>query len=281
MKGLFDNHNHSNFSFDGKRTTIEASARSAYLKGLGGLCFTDHCDFYIPPMKAELTDAVPEHFDIPAQQAEIDRINGMISQMSGADSFKILKGIEIGMHEECRERIRQTMEENEFDQVIASVHYLDQTDPYYGGYYEGKDWKQAYGLYLETIYREMTWLGDFDIMGHYDYIARYAPYPQASILYRDFSDIFDEMFRYLIQEGKALEINTKSYQEYKGRTPQLDSDILNRYKEMGGEIISFGSDSHDRERVGNNFTHYAGLMHRHGFRWTAHYEKRRLVQIPL
>ena len=281
MKGLFDNHNHSNFSFDGKRTTIEASARSAYLKGLGGLCFTDHCDFYIPPMKAELTDAVPEHFDIPAQQAEIDHINGMISQMSGADSFKILKGIEIGMHEECRERIRQTMEENEFDQVIASVHYLDQTDPYYGGYYEGKDWKQAYGLYLETIYREMTWLGDFDIMGHYDYIARYAPYPQASILYRDFSDIFDEMFRYLIQEGKALEINTKSYQEYKGRTPQLDSDILNRYKEMGGEIISFGSDSHDRERVGNNFTHYAGLMHRHGFRWTAHYEKRRLVQIPL
>ena len=281
MKGLFDNHNHSNFSFDGKRTTVEASARSAYFKGLGGLCFTDHCDFYVPPMKAEFTDKAPEYFDIPAQQAEIDRISEMIYQAGEADNFKILKGIEIGMHEECRDRIRKTMEENEFDQVIASVHYLDQTDPYYGGYYEGKDWKQAYGRYLETIYREMTWLGDFDIMGHYDYIARYAPYPQASILYKDFSDIFDEMFRYLIQEGKALEINTKSYQNYKGRTPQLDPDILNRYKEMGGEIISFGSDSHDRERVGNNFAYYAELLHKHGFRWSAHYEKRHLVQIPL
>ena len=194
MKGLFDNHNHSNFSFDGKRTTVEASARSAYFKGLGGLCFTDHCDFYVPPMKAEFTDKAPEYFDIPAQQAEIDKVSDMINQVCKAGNFKILKGIEIGMHEDCRDRIRRTMEENEFDQVIASVHYLDQTDPYYGGYYEGKNWKQAYGQYLETIYREMTWLGDFDIMGHYDYIARYAPYPQASILYRDFSDIFDEMF---------------------------------------------------------------------------------------
>ena len=46
-------------------------------------------------------------------------------------------------------------------------------------------------------------MGDFDVMGHYDYVARYAPYPQASILYKDFSDILDEMLTYLAQEGKA------------------------------------------------------------------------------
>lgn len=273
MTGLFDNHNHSQFSFDGKKTTIEASASSAKAKGLGGICFSDHCDFYVPPMKASFENLVPEYFDVPEQQAEIDRVSGLICDKD----FKILKGIEIGMYEECRDQIRKTLTDNKFDQIIASVHYIDKTDPYYGGFYDGKDWKQAYGRYLETIYREMTWLKDFDIMAHYDYIARYAPYPQASIMYRDFSDIFDEMFRYLIQEGKALEINTKSYQDYKGRTPQLDTELLRRYLEMGGEFISLGSDSHDPGRPGDKLGHYADLLKALGFRWTAHYESRKLV----
>ena len=277
MTGLFDNHNHSQFSFDGKKTTIEKSALSAKNKGLGGICFSDHCDFYVPPMKAAFENLVPEYFDVPQQQAEIDRVSGLICDRN----FKILKGIEIGMYEECREQIRKVLNDNKFDQIIASVHYIDRTDPYYGGFYDGKDWKQAYGRYLETIYREMTWLKDFDIMAHYDYIARYAPYPQASILYRDFSDIFDEMFTYLTQEGKALEINTKSYQDYKGRTPQLDLDLLRRYKEMGGEFISLGSDSHDPERPGDKFGHYAELLKSLGFRWTAHYENRKPVCIAL
>ena len=127
----------------------------------------------------------------------------------------------------------------------------------------------------------MTWLGDFDVMGHYDYVARYAPYPQASILNKDFSDILDAMLTYLSQEGKALEINTKSYQNHNGRTPVLDKNILLRYKELGGEIISLGSDSHDPSRPACRFTEYASLVKSLGFRYLAHFEKRQLVQIPL
>ena len=273
---LFDNHNHSQFSFDGVRTSIEASARAAVSAGLKGICFSDHCDHYVPPMKADFEDLKPEYFDVDEQQAEITRVQGLLG-----DSIKILKGIEIGMYEDCHDEIRNVLRNNPFDQVLASVHYIEQTDPYYGGYYDDKDWKQAYGKYLETIYREMTWLEDFDIMGHYDYIVRYAPYPVTSIRYRDFGDIFDEMFRYLIQEGKALEINTKSYEGHRGRIVDLDLDVLHRYREMGGEIISLGSDSHEASRVGAGFAHHAALLKSLGFRWTAHYEQRKLVQLPL
>ncbi|MBR1960234.1 MAG: histidinol-phosphatase HisJ family protein [Bacteroidales bacterium] len=273
---LFDNHNHSQFSFDGQRTSVEASARAALSAGLGGICFSDHCDHYVPPMKASFEDLKPEYFDVAEQQEEIGRVQDLLGE-----GVKILKGIEIGMYEECHEQIRNVLSSNSFDQVLASVHYIQQTDPYYGGYYEGKDWKQAYGGYLETIYREMTRLGDFDIMGHYDYIVRYAPYPVTSIRYRDFSDIFDEMFRYLINEGKALEINTKSYEGHRGRIVELDHNVLLRYREMGGEIISLGSDSHEPSRVGAGFTFHAELLKSLGFRWTAHYEQRRLVQLSL
>ena len=273
---LFDNHNHSQFSFDGKRTSVEASARAAAEAGLGGICFTDHCDHYVPPMKASFENVVPEYFNVEEQQAEISRVQSLIG-----DRTRLLKGIEIGMYEECHEQIRTVLDENSFDQIIASVHYIEKTDPYYGGYYDGKDWKQAYGTYLETIYREMKWLEDFDIMGHYDYIVRYASYPVTSIRYRDFSDIFDEMFRYLIQEGKALEINTKSYEGHRGRMVELDNDVLLRYREMGGEIVSLGSDSHEPSRVGAGFTRHAAFLKSLGFRWTAHYESRKLIQLPL
>ena len=279
---LFDNHNHSEFSFDGKRTSVEKSTLAAADAGLGGVAFTDHCDLFVPAMKAEYEQLVPETFDVNAQQAEIDRVQALIDgRIGGERKFRILKGIEIGMHEDCHGEIRRTLGENNFDQVIASVHYLDGIDPFYGGYYEGKDWKEAYGHYLETIWKEMTWLKDFDIMGHFDYVVRYAPYSRTSLLYRDFSDILDEMFRYLIQEGKALEINTKSYQEYNGRLVTIDTEVLKRYRELGGEIVSFGSDSHDAHRIGHAIMEHALLLKSLGFRWSAHYESRRLVQLPL
>jgi histidinol-phosphatase (PHP family) len=89
------------------------------------------------------------------------------------------------------------------------------------------------------------------------------------------------MFRYLIHEGKALEINTKSYEGHRGRIVGLDNDVLIRYREMGGEIVSLGSDSHEASRVGAGFARHAALLKSLGYRWTAHYEKRRLVQLPL
>lgn len=278
---LFDNHNHSQFSFDGKRTTVEKSAEAAFDKGLSGICFTDHYDFFVPEAKAEHENKVPEIFDIDAQQAEIDRVNCIFMKSATGKQFRIFKGIEIGMQYSCREKIRELLKQNQFDQVIASVHYIDKSDPFYGGYYEGKDWKTAYGQYLETIYKEMTWLVDFDIMGHFDYVTRYAPYPQTSIMYRDFSDMFDQMLKYLAEEGKALEINTKTYQEHKGRTPMLDKNILIRFRELGGEAISLGSDSHDPFRTGENFPLFAEMIKNLGFRYLAHFESRKLCMSRL
>jgi len=277
MRKIFDAHSHSQFSFDGKRTTIERSSFAAKKKGLNGICFTDHCDIFVPEECLIHETIKSQEFDIIAQQAEIDRIRDML----GGEDFHITKGIEIGMNRQSRKEIAEVLRNNSFDQVIASIHYLENSDPYHGGFFEGKDWKQAYGVYLETIHEEMILLKDFDIIGHYDYVARYSPYPQDCIAYKDFSDIFDTIFRYLIENGKGLEINTKSCSSSKGRKTITDNHILLRYKELGGEIISLGSDSHDSENVGDNFEYHASLLRSLGFRWSSHYEKRKLVQLPL
>lgn len=271
MVKLYDNHNHSQFSFDGKRTTVYESAKAAHELGLGGLCFTDHCDFHVPLEKALHEDRVSEIFDVKPQQEEIERVRTLIP------GTEIFKGIEIGLYRSCHNEIRSHLTSHSFDQVIASVHYIDDTDPYWGNYYEYKDWKEAYGHYLETILEEITWLQDFDILGHYDYVARYAPYPKTSILYRDFSDLFDAILTFLAQEGKALEINTKTYQDFSGRRPEQDKNILLRYKELGGELLSLGSDSHDPFNVGHNFQEWPEYFKSLGFKYTAHFKDRGLV----
>lgn len=277
MTDLYDNHNHSQFSYDGGRTSVEKTVNSAIGKGLAGVCFTDHCDFFVPKMKARYEEYVSEVFDVEARNAEIDKVNARCPQ-----DFHVFKGIEIGVQKSERDKIAAHLEKYSFDEIIASVHYLDDTDPFWGGYYEGKTWRHAYGHYLETLYEELVWLGDrFDIMGHYDYVTRYAPYPECCISYKDFPDILDTMLRYLAENGKALEINTKTYQDFKGRTPVLDKNILMRYRELGGEILSLGSDSHDADRVGFNFERTAALVRSCGFRYLAHFDKRKLVMLPI
>ena len=89
MKNLFDTHNHCEFSFDGKRTTAQRSAQSAYEKGLGGIVFTDHYDIYIPNVP-DIELPKPQDFDIEAQQNELERVQGLFD-----NGFKVLKGIEI------------------------------------------------------------------------------------------------------------------------------------------------------------------------------------------
>ena len=277
---LYDNHNHCQFSFDGKSTCVEATAREASRKGLGGICFTDHYDILLPKVKALYEETVPETFDIPSQQKEIDRVQALLREEGSP--LRIFKGMELGVCREAREDIAKVLDENSFDEVIASVHYLDDTDPYWGPYYEGKSWKEAYSHYLEVLLEEMRWLGDrFDIMGHFDYIVRYAPYPEASIMWKDFPDLLDEILLFLAENGKALEVNTKTYQMYRGRTPLLDPAILERFREKGGEFISLGSDSHRAEGVAFNFEKTARWLFGQGCRWEVHYEGRKPIVTAL
>lgn len=149
MTGLYDNHNHSQFSFDGGRTSVGKTVNSAIGKGLAGVCFTDHCDFFVPPMKAKYEEYVSEVFDVEARNAEIDKVNAKCPR-----DFHVFKGIEIGVQKSERDKIAAHLEKYSFDEIIASVHYLDDTDPFWGGYYEG-------ATPMDTIWKlsMMKWYG--------------------------------------------------------------------------------------------------------------------------
>ncbi|MBO7323547.1 MAG: histidinol-phosphatase HisJ family protein [Bacteroidales bacterium] len=272
MERLVDNHTHSCFSTDSKME-LDDAVRVAQEAGLRGIVFTDHIDLGIPAGGPQF------NFDIPSQQEAIDAQIEKNREIS--PEFHILKGVEIGVDLDSMPLIGNILKNHRFDTVIASQHLIEGFDPYYGGYYDSYTYKEAYGRYLEVFYKGITTMKDFDILGHYDYIVRYASYPQVSITYSDFGDILDTIFRYLIENGKVFEINTKTYQLYKGRTPVLDIELLKRFKELGGEAISFGSDAHNISRIAEKFDWCREIALSAGLKYEAFFKERKPQYISL
>lgn len=262
---FFDTHIHSTFSPD-SRASIEQYAVAANHKGLAAIAITDHLDIDAPLRECDKENLFL--FDPIERDKEIDRVKEIYGTT-------FLKGIEVGLQPHCLEEIKEFTQRHKFDSVIASLHFIDREDPYFGDYYIGKSAKQAYGHAYEVMYRTAVEYGDFDILGHFDYIARYAPYPVKDITYREYSDAIDPLLRFLAQEGKALEINTKTYREHNGYTPTLDTDIIKRFKELGGECISLGSDSHEDTRLAENFEKFAAIVKNCGFSRLVYFKERK------
>lgn len=245
--------------------TMDSAIKSAMRKGLGGIIFTDHYDVDPPP------SIIAFDFEPQAQQLAIDNIRESFV------GFEVLKGIEVGIQKKSIDKIDTFVNRYNFDMIVASVHFVNGLDPYFGDYYKKYDWHNAYRNYLLNIYECISVYDNFDAVGHFDYIVRYSPYKQKMMRYSDFADEFEAIFKILKERGKALEINTNTYRSKYGEAPALDIEILRRYKEAGGELISLCSDAHDDYRVAENFEKYKEIIQTVGFSYIAHFKERRAI----
>lgn len=198
--------------------------------------------------------------------------------------YPILFGIEYGYMEHLGAYYDNLSNQYPFDSIICSVHYFNQHDPYFDRYFftEGKN--AVYGGYLESIIHSLEHCEGFDIVGHFDYISRYAPYPDKKMYYRDFSDLFDRIFTLCIQKGKALEFNTRVPVQMKSESRSdylFDPEILSRYKELGGELVSLGSDAHQVDYIMRLFDETKDLLKEAGFRYLVYYKERSPFFIPV
>jgi histidinol-phosphatase (PHP family) len=255
---------HSQFSPD-SQITMEKAAEACLLKGISGIVFTDHLDLETPTGDDKFV------FD-PAQQQRC------ADEVSLKYKLEILKGAELGLQPHTVEKTKDYIKQYSFDMIIVSVHFVDGIDPYHQrDFYLGKDHKEAYGRYLETILECIEGFGDFDVLGHYDYITRYAPYRERSVRYREFPDLLDTILTYLARNGKALEINTNTYRSKYGGALSPDPDIYKRFKELGGEFVSLGSDAHTLERICENFDMFCEFIRKCGFSHITHFKGRNPV----
>ena len=231
---MFDYHMHSRVSFDG-HDTGEALARTALERGLKEICFTDHLD-YDPLGKMGVLA-----FDTDAYNAEYDHLD--------IPGLKIRRGMEFGMDRGNVALFRKDLQRRPFDFVLGSIHFVDGLDVYFPEFWEGKTVWQAERRCLEETLECIPLHEHFDVLAHLTYIAKTHAHPSPRpVPYEEHRELIDEILRQLAIRGKGLELNTSGMDRCGGFLPT--ADIFRRFKELGGKIVTVGSDSHHCNRVG-------------------------------
>ena len=231
---MFDYHMHSRVSFDAKEPGIQM-ALAAKEAGLKEICFTDHLD-YDPRGKMGIMS-----FDTEVYNAEYDNLE--------VPGLKIRRGMEFGMTVDNRENFKKDLQRRPFDFVLGSVHFVDDLDVYFEDYWQGKTVFQAERRFLEATLECVELHDDFDVLAHLTYIGKTTAHiAPRTVPFEEHAELIDEILRTLARKGKGMEMNTSGVDRCGGFLPT--ADYFRRFKELGGQIVTVGSDSHQSRRVG-------------------------------
>ncbi len=245
MKFLTDMHSHTSPASHDAKNTLSEMLAAAQKKGMAFFGVSNHFDYDYnilqmdeEELKATRNGDEGEYFHA-ARHLQED-YEGVMNVVVGA---------EFGYSDDinAQGRYALTYEKYRPDYVINSVH---------GG--EGKDFarytftqseKEVYETYLRLIRRSLDAPYHYDIVGHIEYITRYVPFENRAISCKDYGELIDDILLTIIRKDKILEVNSATKNLPRISLP--NRGILERYFALGGRKISYGSDAHSVERIGD------------------------------
>lgn len=265
----YDFHVHTSFSGDCE-VPVRAMIEQGISLELSGMCITDHLDYDYPGESEG-------YFDLPEQEY-YHQIHALSTEYQ--DRISIMAGVEIGLVPIQKQRIDAFLDKNPYDFIIGSSHLVHGADPYYPSYFENRSEHAAFTEYFESILENIHTFDNFDVYGHLDYVVRYAPHKTEHYQIQTFRPILEEILRELIIHNHGIEVNTGGYRS--GLSfPNPHPDVLRLYRELGGEVITIGSDAHRREHLGNNIEKAKELLRSLGYRYYTIFQNRKPQFIPL
>lgn len=254
---FYDYHMHSSFSADSK-TDMEDMVKKSIELGLKEICFTDHVDY---DLETDICFGI--NYDDYFEKLEFLK-NKYKNEIS------IKKGLEFGLQTQIVDKCSIEANQYPFDFIICSVHAINKLDLYFDSYFKDKTQHQAYEEYYMQVYNVIKNYKDYSVLGHLDLIKRYGNYDKL-LDDKLFSDIIESILKQAIQDGKGIEINTSCYRY---NLPDLTPSkyILQMYKDLGGEIITTGSDSHATHQIATKFDYIYSLLKQMGFKYVTRFD---------
>ena len=256
-----DYHVHSHFSED-TDFPMELEIQKAIKLGMDELCFTEHSDYDVPTVV---------NCDYDAYFEEMEK---MKDKYKGQITLKT--GIEFGIQTHTTKAYEETFRQYPFDFVIGSVHLIHGQDPYYRGFFEGRSDEEAYHEAFQVTIENLKKIDSFDSLGHLDYVVRYGTHQAEEYSYRKYAEEIDEILKHLISHGKGLEMNMAGM-KYGLGFPNPHPDVIRRYKELGGEIVTIGADAHRPEHVAFDYEQAREILTGCGFSYYAEFKGRKPV----
>ena len=269
---LVDLHTHTSFSPDAKDSPETMCQRADEL-GLCAYAVTDHCDvnFWDKATSEDIVDADMYGAGEYALKS-IEKISSLKSKYPN-----LLCGIELGQPLQNIEKAELVANDTRLDFIIGSHHMNKDENDFYYLQYNKMDSSQINKLlencFLQTY--EMCKWGKFDALGHLTYPLRYITGEYGiDVDISRFDDIIAEIFKTLAHNGKGIEINTSGLRQKYGRTFP-DEQYVKMYRELGGEIITVGSDAHCSADIGKGVSAGIEIARNAGFEFIAYFKARK------
>lgn len=268
FENIVDLHTHTDHSFDGHYPVCEL-CDEAINRGIKTIAFTDHLEmdvFY----KDNFDKTVAEAFEDISKAKELYK-----------GRLEVLTGAEFGEAVYDKAVSEDILGKYDFDFVIGAIHNLPHKDDFYYMNFEGDmDFYPLLDEYFDLELEMVRW-AKFDTLAHLTYPLRYiiGNYGRSVDMSR-YSEIIDEILTTLIHNKTALELNTAGYRQPIG-IPSPDESIIRRYKELGGELLTFGSDAHYTEHLGADIGRGYELALKCGFDKMTVYRKREPFTVPI
>ncbi len=271
MKIPCDSHSHSKFSHDGREKAENLINRAEEL-GLEYYAITEHLDRDYKFCKAERF--IPQ-LKLPKYYKAVGELREKYAESKTYVAF----GVEVGFAPEVTPWYESTLPRYNFDVIINSIHTMDGGDAYFGKIFDGKTQKEIYERYLDLLLASVKVPYDYDVVGHIGYVTRYVKYENYTLWQEEYKGKIDELLKEIIARGKTIEINT--HVKHREMTYLPERPILERYFELGGRKVTFSSDAHLAESIGDRYEMVRNLAKDIGFtEWTV-YKKRKEHKIEI
>lgn len=270
-----DIHTHTKFSADG-RNSIEEMIAAAMQKGLAWYGISEHFNYDYDRLHLTIDGQEVPPID---ERAYFTRARELQKQLRG--KLHLLVGAEFGYDNanSTLQRYIETEQKYSPDFVVNSVHTCLGMDCYFPHYCVGKSKEYAYNAYLYRVLESLDAPYRYDIVAHIGYCSRNATYPDPKLRYEDYADVLDEILKRIIARGKILEVNSSAKTAGSPFIP--DTDILERYFELGGRMVSFASDAHDTTRIADRRDIVVAALKKVGFTHLTIPDKGRYLQLEI
>lgn len=277
---LADYHVHTDHS-DDSLEPMEEVIKKAISIHIDELCFTDHVDYgpkydvtgYFHMSRAEKAKIqLVANVDYPAY---FQQIKDLSDKYQGQIVLK--RGLEFGMQTHTIPQFQKLFDTYEMDFIILSCHQVGDKEFWNYKIQNEKTPDEYVVLYYQEIYECMKAYQDYSVLGHLDMVQRYTKprYP-----FEKSREIIAEILKQAIRDGKGIEVNTSNF---KYKLPDLTPErcILELYHDLGGKVITVGSDCHDKSRVGDRIPYIYDILKAIGFTYFCTFDKMEPIFHPL
>lgn len=273
-----DYHVHSEYS-DDSTYPLEQVIRDAIGMGMDEICITDHVDYGIKK-DWDAGEEIAYRGSQPLANVDYPRYMAALRDMQSryGDRIRIRVGLEFGIQTHTIPQFRALLTRYPLDFVILSIHQVENQEFWTQEFQRGRTQREYNERYYEELLAVVQQYQGYSVLGHLDLITRYDK--QGVYPFERVRPLVEAILRRVIADGKGIEVNTSSHRY--GLTDTTPSvAILQLYRELGGTILTIGSDSHAPAHLGTYIGEARALLRDLGFRQFCTFERMQPVFHPL